>query len=186
MRVFFLFLVLLAGTTYYLFDQWLAPQLRGPMRVGEVLTAVREEKLDVSKQTFTVSQASILLETDNRLVIRFSYKGKDANWQATACGDILENSMSGSWGCEPRVLVNPIGNTGGAQSVDIGFVLINNPSVNGRKRECSDSVVITVYDPNGSVFYRSTYALKKVWHQEPNMWSWYRYRHDGCPVRSPS
>jgi hypothetical protein len=186
MRVFLVFLVLLVGGAYYLFDQWLAPQLRGPVRVGEVLKSVREEKSDATKQSFAVTQASIVQETDKRVVIRFSYKGKDPNWRLNACGDVSENNMSGPWGCEPRVLIDNAANTDGTGAVEIGFVLANSSMAKGRERECSDTVGISVYGQDGSVFYRNTYTLKKVWHLEPSMWSWYRYRHEGCPVRSAS
>lgn len=179
MRILSIFLILLFGATYFLFDQWLAPQLRGPVRIGESLLSVQEQKLALDKQAFSITQANIVEETDKRVVVQFTYQGKDPNWHLNACGDIEENNMHGPWGCEPRVL-----QVAGDGKVDIGFVLANGDTVKGRSRECSDTVSVSVYGRDGSVFYRHKFALKKIWHQVPGMWSWYRYRHEGCPVRN--
>lgn len=192
MRIIVFFLLALVASGYFLFEHWLSPQLRGPIRIGEELSAVQEEKLDMEKQAFTVTQAKLIHESDNRVVIRFSYKGNDPTWNLNACGDIKEHSMNGPWGCEPRVLQSNKANKENEAnspdqgSVDIGFVLANGAMVKGRERECSDTVSISVYGSDGSVFYRKNYALKKVWHRDPGMWSWYQYRHEGCPVRSPN
>lgn len=163
---------------YFLYAHWLAPQLRGPDRIGQVLSSLQEEKLALEKQSFSVSSAQIIEEADNRIVIRFSYRGNDLEWLLNACGDITENRMSGPWGCEPRAL-----QSAGSGMVDIGFVIANSDTQKSRSRECSDMVDISVYGVDGVVFYRNRFALEKVWHRDPGGWSWYRYRHEGCPVR---
>ena len=62
MRVLSVFLILLLGAAYFLFDQWLAPQLRGPIRIGESLLSVQEQKLALDKQAFSITHANIVEE----------------------------------------------------------------------------------------------------------------------------
>ena len=80
-----------------------------------------------------------LKRNDKRIVVQFTYQGKNPSWHLNACGDIAENNMNGPWGCEPRVL--QVADDG---KVDISFVLANGDAVKGRSRECSDTVSVSV------------------------------------------
>ncbi len=156
-----------------LFQWWLAPQLRGPAREGAVLASIQEERASVAVAGFAVPQATVLAESDQSVTLRFQYAGLPQGLALTACGEVTDNGMHGPWGCQPRRLSALDG------TVDVHFVL----ATGARPRECSDRIGISVYGDDGQVVYRHVFSWQKVWHREPGMASWYRYKHEGCGVR---
>lgn len=162
-------LTAVAAGYYYLY-----PQLKGPHRIGAELASFQEEFLIPNVEALTIKSAQIVNETDNTLIIRYHYQGHTEGLRITACGNVSYNKIDYFWGCRPTLLTTSSGH------IDIYYQLAST----AHDTECSDSVLVNLYDTNGSVFYEHSFKLQKVWHKAPSLLSWYHYRKNGCELRS--
>lgn len=175
MKIWLSFLLILCGAALLGFQHYIYPQLQGPKRVGQSLVSVQQEQLDPAWQQLQVTAAEISAESDNDIVIKFTYQGRTDHTRLSTCGEVTDKEQSGPWGCQPLLLPAADG------SINLRFVLAST----SRAIECSDKIAISIYGDDGSVFYRHWFALSKVWHKQPDLWSWYLYKRDGCPARQP-
>lgn len=175
MKIWISFLMLLCCAVLLGFQQYIYPQLQGPKRVGQALVSVQQEILDPAWQPLQVTGAEILAESDNDILVQFTYQGRTNDRRISACGEVTDKEQFGPWGCQPQLL------SAGDGVVGIRFALAST----SRTHECSDKMSIMLYSDDGSVFYRHWFELPKVWHQQPGLWSWYQFKRDGCPLRQP-
>ncbi len=171
-KVWALLLAILAGVAFAGYH-YLYPQLTGPQRIGQSLQSTQENYLMMKLPGLHTQSASISAESDNTLEISYQYLGQASETsRITACGTVSFKGVSTAWGCRPIIV--PAG--------EGKIILYYQLASTSRELECSDTVSMNFYGPDGSVFYEHAFALEKVWHKTPGIASWYTFRKQGCPL----
>ncbi|MES2934094.1 MAG: hypothetical protein V4805_11480 [Pseudomonadota bacterium] len=173
-KVWALLLMIAAGVAFAGY-RYLYPQLTGPQRIGQSLQSTQENHLAMKLPQLRTQSASVVAESDNTLEISYRYQGQASETVTiTACGTVSFKGVSTAWGCRPVIV------PAGEGSITLYYQLASS----GREHECSDTVAMNFYGPDGSVFYEHAFGLEKVWHKTPGLSSWYDFRKHGCPAYS--
>jgi len=161
--------ILIIAVTYQML---LADKLTGPIRNGESLISVDEQRESFALSDVKIVSAVIESESDNELFIRYHYQNNNTEKVLYICGNVGD-VPSYSFACRPQLLKQ------GAGEVVVRYGLAKA----AKERECSSSLFAHVYEGNRQPFYKHSYALNKVWHKVPSLMSWYEYHTTGCPSR---